>query len=58
MPLAFFTPIGKTIRYYYDTRFRPPCGALMRPLPRSGVQQRESGAFFFIAPPSFIYCFI
>ena len=29
-------------------KFRPPCGALMRPLPVQGGSQRESGTFLFI----------
>ena len=29
----------------YIYRFRPPCGALMRPLPMLGGMQRESGTF-------------
>ena len=29
----------------YIIRFRPPCGALMRPLPMLGGMQRESGTF-------------
>jgi hypothetical protein len=29
-------------------KFRPPCGALMRPLPVQGGVQRESGTFLFI----------
>lgn len=30
--------------------FRPPCGALMRPLPCQGVEQRESGTFLVSFP--------
>lgn len=35
---------------YIPIGFRPPCGALMRPLPVSGVVQRESGTFFVPFP--------
>ena len=31
---------------WINYKFRPPCGALMRPLPIQGGMQRESGTFF------------
>lgn len=44
---------------YIPIGFRPPCGALMRPLPVSGGMQRESGTFL-VSFPVFLstYCFI
>ena len=35
---------------YINLWFRPPCGALMRPLPAQGGDQRESGTFFVSFP--------
>lgn len=35
---------------YIPIGFRPPCGALMRPLPVSGGMQRESGTFLVSFP--------
>lgn len=35
---------------YIPIGFRPPCGALMRPLPAQGGDQRESGTFFVSFP--------
>lgn len=35
---------------YINFWFRPPCGALMRPLPCQGVEQRESGTFLVSFP--------
>ena len=35
--------VGIFYAFGFRYEFRPPCGALMRPLPVSGVVQRESG---------------
>ena len=39
----------------YIIGFRPPCGALMRPLPMLGGMQRESGTFSVSFPVLIIF---
>ena len=47
--LAIFAA-GIFYAYGFRYEFRPPCGALMRPLPVSGGMQRESGTLFVPFP--------